>query len=121
MKTSQRNTRNPGCFRWLVSIISNSFCPRPTARPQMPGRTRTGHSSSSQPVRAFASLENFRSRCFFITVVCPWLDGRHVVFGAYLSRASVDLLTDASDSGEVTEESMKLVKTIEAEGTQSGK
>jgi cyclophilin family peptidyl-prolyl cis-trans isomerase len=42
------------------------------------------------------------SQFFITTVACPWLDGRHVVFG------------------EVTE-GMDVVKAVEAIGSQSGK
>ena len=42
------------------------------------------------------------SQFFVTTVVCPWLDGRHVVFGA-------------------VKEGLDFVKKIEAIGTQSGK
>ena len=42
------------------------------------------------------------SQFFITTVVCPWLDGKHVVFG------------------KVRPESMALVTAIEAVGSQSG-
>lgn len=44
------------------------------------------------------------SQFFITTVVTAWLDGKHVVFG------------EVADS-----ESMKVVKAIEATGSQSGK
>jgi peptidylprolyl isomerase len=43
------------------------------------------------------------SQFFITTVLCPWLDGKHTVFG------------EVAD-----EESMKIVKKIEAQGSSSG-
>jgi len=42
------------------------------------------------------------SQFFITTVACPWLDGKHVVFGEVVSGQDV-------------------VKAVEAEGSQSGK
>jgi cyclophilin family peptidyl-prolyl cis-trans isomerase len=50
------------------------------------------------PIILYSSFIQF----FITTVLCPWLDGRHTVFG------------------EVTE-GMDLVKKIEGSGTDSGK
>lgn len=51
-----------------------------------------------------SSGPNTNSSQFFVTTVAtPWLDGRHVVFG------------------KITEDSMEVLKRIEATGSSSGR
>ena len=64
------------------------------------------------------------SQFFITTVVTNWLDGKHVVFGSfvssqsYASRLDSDCFTHPS-SGEVVE-GMDLVTKIESVGSSSG-
>ena len=83
-----------------ISTRSLVSCQWPTQAPtrELPGINYTNQS------HAEPHLSSNGSQFFITTVVTGWLDGKHVVFG------------EVADA-----ESMKVVKAIEATGTQSGK
>lgn len=82
------------------SILSPAFCQWPTQ-----DRTREPPlvGSPGDPSADYSCPSN-GSQFFITTVVTSWLDGKHVVFG------------EVAD-----DESLKVVKAIEATGSSSGK
>lgn len=96
MRISRRITPAPGSFRWQMQAQI------PTAHSKYD--PRFCHSAFAS--RCVVNLAWYLITCrFFVTtVVTSWLDGKHVVFG------------EVAD-----EQSMNVVKAIEATGSSSGK